>query len=56
MDRQMAASLDQWLTTEPEDDDTDLCSDINGYPEHDFGPTGQCRCCDAEPDDEEENE
>ena len=52
----MAESLDQWLTTDPRDDYTNLCYDINGYPEHDFGTTGTCRWCHAESDDYEEEE
>ena len=55
MDRHMAASLDQWLTTEPEPDGVE-CWGASGtpYPEHEFGNDGECHRCGATADDNEE--
>lgn len=54
MDRHIAASLDQWLTTDPQDDGVE-CWGASGapYPEHEFGDDSECHRCGATSDEED---
>lgn len=55
MDFRTLRALDQWLTTDPRDDDYECRDDYDGtgYTEHDFEDGAKCSRCGAESDEDE---